>query len=70
VSIEPDDKMAAALRKAHARVRYTVYPDYGHVIGPYVYEQQELWDWLLAQRRGAPAQERVEGAATTQAADR
>jgi predicted esterase len=70
VSIEPDDKMAAALRKAHARVRYTVYPDYGHVIGPYVYEQQELWDWLLAQRRGAPTQQRVEGAASTQAADR
>jgi hypothetical protein len=41
------------------------------VIGPYVYEQQELWDWLLAQRRGAPTQQRAgaNDSSTTQKVD-
>jgi len=51
VSIEQDDKMVAALRKAQGRVRYTVFPDYGHVIAGMVYDDSELWKWLLAQRR-------------------
>jgi len=48
--------MVQALRDIHARVRFTVYPDYGHNSWEPAYDDPKLYEWLLMQRRGQPAQ--------------
>ncbi|MGD0139906.1 MAG: sugar-binding protein [Tepidisphaeraceae bacterium] len=56
VPIENAYEMVQALRDIHARVRFTVYPDYGHNSWEPAYDDPKLYEWLLMQRRGQPAQ--------------
>jgi predicted peptidase len=48
--------MVKALRKAGGRVRFTKYADRGHDAWTPTYENAELYEWLLKQRRGLPAE--------------
>lgn len=43
-----------ALRRCGGRARLTVYPASGHDAWSATYAREDLWVWLLAQRRGAP----------------
>lgn len=45
--------MVDALRKAGSDVKFTVYPKTGHDSWTKTYENEELYDWLLQQRRSA-----------------
>ncbi len=47
--------MVDAVRKCGGHVEFTVYPEEGHGICGVTYENPRLYDWLLAQRRGQPA---------------
>ena len=40
-----------ALKKAGANVRFTLYPDLGHVCWERVYNEPELYEWLLQQSK-------------------
>ena len=59
VPLESSQEMADALRKIGGRVRFTVYPDAGHDSWTAAYESEELYAWLLQQRRGKPREPRV-----------
>jgi predicted peptidase len=48
---ECSEEMVAALRKAGAEPRHTVYPEAGHDSWTETYENDELYEWLLAQHR-------------------
>jgi pimeloyl-ACP methyl ester carboxylesterase len=48
--------MFEALKKAGGRVRFTPYPELGHDAWTRTYENPDLYDWLLAQKRGDPNQ--------------
>ena len=50
VPVEESRKMAQALQKAGANVRYTEYPGVGHDSWDKAYAEPELVPWLLAQR--------------------
>jgi predicted peptidase len=52
--VRPDRSkvMVDALRKAGGNVRFTLYEDAGHDSWTETYNNQEMWDWLLQQRRG------------------
>ncbi len=52
-------EMVDALTKLGGRVRLTVYPDAGHDSWTATYENEELYAWLLQQRRGQPQQPRA-----------
>jgi len=56
VPFEQDSKMVDALRRLGGRIRFTTFPEGGHVIWAPFYDGPELYDWLLRQRRGAPQQ--------------
>jgi predicted peptidase len=43
--------MVYHLRQAGAEVRLTVYPDAGHNSWEQTYNNQEVYDWLLAHRK-------------------
>jgi dienelactone hydrolase len=58
VKIENAYQMVQALRDLHARVRFTVYPDYGHNSWDPAYDDPRLYEWMLQQRRGTPAEPR------------
>lgn len=45
------ERMVQALRKVGGDVRYTVYPGAEHDVWSRTYDNPELYDWLLAQRR-------------------
>jgi predicted peptidase len=62
VPIAWDQRMVDAVKKCGGQVKFTVYPDLGHGIGDVTYENDELFKWLLAQRRG-PRQQRSPAAA-------
>jgi len=47
--------MVEAVRKCGGHVEFTVYPEYGHSIWRVTYQDDRLWDWLLAHRRKEPA---------------
>lgn len=53
-------RMVDALRQRNGRVRYTEYPDLGHVIWYTAYNTPELYDWMLQQVRGHPQEPRTE----------
>jgi predicted peptidase len=44
------EEMVEALRAAGGNVSFTVYPDAEHDSWTRTYEDQALWDWMLAQR--------------------
>lgn len=49
-------EMVKALRDIHGRVKFTVFPKFGHNSWEPMYDDPDLYNWLLAQRRGQPAQ--------------
>jgi len=51
VPVAESERMVAALRGMGGDVRFTKYPEVGHVLRE-PFEGDELFDWLLAQRRG------------------
>lgn len=55
VPVEESRRMAAALRRGGATVRYTEYPGVGHNSWESAYNEPELWRWLFAQRRARSA---------------
>ena len=56
VPVDFSRKMVDALRKLGGRVRLTVYPDADHDSWTATYANDELYSWLLQQRRGQPQQ--------------
>ena len=56
VAIRMSNEMVEALRKAHGRVRYTVYSDGGHNVWAEAYGMDALYTWLQQQVRGKPVQ--------------
>jgi len=63
VPLKRSEEMVDALRELGGRVRFTVDPEAGHDSWTKPYASEELYDWLLQQRRGAPAQPRATPAA-------
>ncbi len=57
VPLAPDRLMVEAVRAAGGRPKFTVYPDLGHNAWDPAYADPALYEWLLAQRRGRPAQD-------------
>src|SRR5689334_10964809 len=51
VPVESARTLVAAIKKAGGKVRYTEYPDTGHIVWPSVVKETELLPWLFAQRR-------------------
>jgi predicted peptidase len=51
VPLEYSQAMVAAVEAAGGNAKLTVYPNRGHGICEVTYENPELYDWLLAQRR-------------------
>lgn len=51
ISVEWSQKMVAALKAAGGTVKYTEFPKAHHNIWSKVYDDPELYTWLLAQRR-------------------
>jgi len=51
VSIDGDRAMVEAVQKCGGNVKFTVYPGAGHGICDMTYQDDRLFDWLLAQRR-------------------
>jgi predicted peptidase len=54
VPVEKAREMVAALRKAGGKIDYTEYKDGTHFIWDRVYDNREVWQWLLAQKRPGP----------------
>jgi predicted peptidase len=51
ISVEFSRKMVAALKAAGGNVKYTEFPKSHHNIWSKVYDDPELYSWLLAQKR-------------------
>jgi predicted peptidase len=51
--IKPDrsEELVERLKRCNGNVRFTVYPDAGHDAWTQTYENPELYDWFLQQRR-------------------
>ena len=52
-------EMVDALSRFGGRVKFTAYPDAGHDSWTATYANDELYTWLLQQRRGQPQQPRA-----------
>ena len=52
VPLEESEQMVEALKAAGAEPKFTVYPEAGHDSWTETYANEELYDWLLQQRRG------------------
>jgi predicted peptidase len=50
---ENSEKIHAALKKAGSQAKMTIYPEAGHDSWTAAYDDPELWDWLMKQRRAA-----------------
>jgi len=50
-------QMVQALRDLHGRVKFTVFSEYGHNAWEPMYDDPDLYTWMLAQKRGKPAQQ-------------
>ena len=55
VPLAGDQAMIDAIRACGGNARFTVYPDAGHDAWTVTYANQELYDWLLQQRRAPDA---------------
>ncbi len=53
------EKMFDALRKISGRVKFTAYAGVGHNSWDAAYDNEELYKWMLAQKRGKPEQARA-----------
>ena len=53
VPVKRSEEMVAALKKANGNVKLTVYPEAGHDSWTEAYNNPELYDWLLQQKRAA-----------------
>jgi predicted peptidase len=53
VPLKTTEAMVDAVRKYGGQVRLTVYPNGGHGICWQIYQDEPLYDWLLAQRRSS-----------------
>jgi predicted peptidase len=51
VDVERSRTIVAAIKNAGGKVRYTEYPDTGHIIWPMVVKETELLPWLFTQRK-------------------
>jgi len=51
VPVERSRTIVAGIRNAGGKVRYTEYPDIGHIIWPSVVKETELLPWLFTQRK-------------------
>ena len=51
VPLERSEQMVEALKKAEANVKFTVYPEAGHDSWTEAYNNPELYEWLLQQKR-------------------
>ena len=51
VSVERSRTIVAGIKNAGGKVRYTEYPETGHIIWPSVVKEGELLPWLFAQRK-------------------
>jgi len=51
VPVRASEEMVEAMRAAGAEVKFTVYPEAGHDSWTEAYDNAELYDWLLSQRR-------------------
>lgn len=51
VSLKQSEEMVEALKQAGAAPKFTVYPDAGHDSWTQSYNNPELYEWLLEQRR-------------------
>jgi len=51
VPIERSEKMVEAMKKAGGNIKFTVYPEAGHDSWTETYDNPELYDWLLQQKR-------------------
>jgi predicted peptidase len=49
--IASENAMVEALKAAGANVKFTVYPDAGHDVWTETYNNPELYEWLLQQKR-------------------
>jgi predicted esterase len=49
-------EMVEALKRIGGRVRFTAYPETGHNAWDRAYKDPDLYEWLLKQKRGAPAE--------------
>lgn len=56
VPVDESYRMIDALRSVHGRAKFTLYPDAGHDSWTATYADPKLYEWLLAQRRGQPAE--------------
>lgn len=55
VPLRDSEVMVDALRRAGAQPRFTVYPNLGHDAWTVTYENAEVYEWLLQQRRNTGA---------------
>jgi predicted peptidase len=59
IPLRRSEEMAEALKKRGGNVKLTVYPDAGHDAWTETYDNPELYEWLLQQKRGSkPAGEK------------
>jgi predicted esterase len=56
VPLKASQAMVDAVRNCGGHVRFTVLAGYGHGIGDVIYQDPQLYDWLLAQRRNGRLQ--------------
>jgi predicted peptidase len=52
VPLEESEKMVGALKAHGSPVKFTVYPEAGHDAWTEAYESEEMWEWLLEQKKG------------------
>ena len=53
IPLEESQRMVDALRKAGGDVKFTIYPEASHDAWTETYNNPDLYDWLLKQRRAA-----------------
>ncbi|MFO7614216.1 MAG: prolyl oligopeptidase family serine peptidase [Bacteroidales bacterium] len=52
VPLEESQKMVDALKAHGSPVKFTIYPEAGHDAWTEAYESEEMWEWLLEQKKG------------------
>jgi len=56
VRLASGQTMVDAVKKCGGNVKFTIYPDGGHIIDDMTYRNDQLYTWLLAQRRSPSRQ--------------
>ena len=54
IPLKVNETMVNFVRESGGRVEFTVYPDRGHDICGITYQNRQIYEWLLAQRRSQP----------------